>query len=387
MTHGTSAHGAGLSGRWADTGREEGDGAWRRWTAGVGLRIEGIRAAGEAAPLQLLAVSAVAGLAVGLAITEAWRVADVGPSGPAGLHLALLAVACAVAALTALWPGGQAEPAPRQEHLAGSNQLLAQLHHDLRTPLNAMIGFSEVMLRELHGPLGNARYQEYAAHISESGGRLLKASEDALAVATAMSALVTDRQAERRERRPAAALVQEAWVASAVAGSDVRLNLEGCWAVEIECDGQATSLALQHLLGEAMARARPGGVIAATGRYTSGARYIEIAVEPCRGARDGQREERHSQDGLVAAGGGLRVILARSLLEMQGATLSVCSMPHAEGWSAGIGFPLPAGRRPRLPRRRPTAGSPRLVFQGRREDFGGVSAARASAGSRAAPPV
>jgi K+-sensing histidine kinase KdpD len=385
MTHGTSAHGAGLSGRWADTGQEEGVGAWRRWTAGVGLRIEGIRAAGEPAPLHLLAVSAVAGLAVGLAITEAWRVADVGPNGPAALHLALLAVACAVAALIGLRSGDRAEPAPRREQLAGSNQLLAQLHHDLRTPLNAMIGFSEVMLRELHGPLGNARYQEYAAHISESGGRLLKASEDALAVATAMSALVTDRRAERRERRPAAALLQEAWVALAVAGSDVRLDLEHCGAIEIECDGQATSLALQHLLGEAMSRTRPGGVIAATGRYSTCVRYIEIAVG--ERARDGQREERHGQEGPAEAGSGLRIILARSLLEMQGATLSVCGAPHAEGWSAGISFPLPAGRRPRLPCRRPTAGSPRLVFQGRREGFGGVSAARASAGSHAAPPA
>jgi K+-sensing histidine kinase KdpD len=305
------------------------------------------------------------------------------------LHLALLAAACAVAALVVLWPAARPEPprAPRREQSAaeGSNQLLAQLHHDLRTPLNAMIGFSEAMLRELHGPLGNARYQEYAAHISESGGRLLKASEDALAVATTMSALVADRRAERRERRPAAALLRDAWVA--LAGPDVRLNLEDCGTVEIECDGQATSQALQHLLGEAMARTRPGGVIAATGHRTTGACCIEIAAEPSARARDGQREEQHGRESLAAAGGGLRVILARSLLEMQGAALSVCGAPHTEGWSARIAFPLPAGTRPKSRHRRPTAGSPWLVFQGRRGGFGGVSAARASAGSHAALPA
>ena len=69
---------------------------------------------------------------------------------------------------------------------------MAQMSHELRTPLNAVIGFSEVMLRELYGPLGHARYQEYAHHISESGGRLLKSSEDALAVTEAMSALIAD---------------------------------------------------------------------------------------------------------------------------------------------------------------------------------------------------
>ena len=78
----------------------------------------------------------------------------------------------------------------------GLRDLMAQMSHELRTPLNAVIGFSEVMLRELHGPLGHARYQEYAHHISESGGRLLKSSEDALAVTEAMSAL--DRRSHAR---------------------------------------------------------------------------------------------------------------------------------------------------------------------------------------------
>ena len=67
------------------------------------------------------------------------------------------------------------------------------------------------MLRELHGPLGNARYQEYAHHITESGGRLLKSSEEALAVTEAMTALMADRGRGKRERLIAATLLRDAW--------------------------------------------------------------------------------------------------------------------------------------------------------------------------------
>ena len=98
--------------------------------------------------------------------------------------------------------GGTARAMPPKSTLAatGVDQLLAQMSHELRTPLNAMIGFSDVMLRELYGPLGHTRYQEYAAHISESSGQLLRSAEDALAVTETMSAVMADRLAGRCER-------------------------------------------------------------------------------------------------------------------------------------------------------------------------------------------
>ena len=53
------------------------------------------------------------------------------------------------------------------------SRFLASMSHELRTPLNAIIGFSEVMTHEMFGPIGAARYLEYAKLIHESGGHLL----------------------------------------------------------------------------------------------------------------------------------------------------------------------------------------------------------------------
>jgi two-component system cell cycle sensor histidine kinase PleC len=60
--------------------------------------------------------------------------------------------------------------------------LLANVSHELRTPLNAIIGFSDLMRHQIHGPLGHARYDEYAGDIQRSGQLLLSLINDLLDV-------------------------------------------------------------------------------------------------------------------------------------------------------------------------------------------------------------
>ena len=50
---------------------------------------------------------------------------------------------------------------------------LAHLSHDIRTPLNHIIGFAELMRQETYGPLGDEHYATYAESIRTSGERLL----------------------------------------------------------------------------------------------------------------------------------------------------------------------------------------------------------------------
>lgn len=50
---------------------------------------------------------------------------------------------------------------------------LAHLSHDIRTPLNHIIGFADLMHQQTYGPLGDARYLGYVEAMKLSGERLL----------------------------------------------------------------------------------------------------------------------------------------------------------------------------------------------------------------------
>jgi PAS domain S-box-containing protein len=58
--------------------------------------------------------------------------------------------------------------------------MLARISHEVRTPLNAIIGFAEVMIGERFGKLGNERYVEYMKDIRASGERVIAIINDLL---------------------------------------------------------------------------------------------------------------------------------------------------------------------------------------------------------------
>ena len=274
---------------------------------------------------------------LGILLMTAWHGTEAAGATIAGLpalHLAfLMATGAAAAALTLMERNDARASAdsgirvPMSENGPdGLRDLMAQMSHELRTPLNAVIGFSEVMLRELYGPLGHARYQEYAHHISESGGRLLKSSEEALAITEAMSALIADRMQGARERLTAGSLVREAWKGTGVAeAGGLRLATTACNTCEIVCERRATLQALEHLLREAAGRAPAGSTIEVKGRRLGALRSLDILVA-------GQ-----GADVQTVGPGSLRVILARLLLETQGASLAA-GIDETGCWSAVVEF-------------------------------------------------
>ena len=69
----------------------------------------------------------------------------------------------------------QAEAANRVK-----SEFLAAMSHELRTPLNAIIGFSEMIEAEIFGPVGTAKYRDYAHDINASGLHLLAVINDIL---------------------------------------------------------------------------------------------------------------------------------------------------------------------------------------------------------------
>lgn len=66
----------------------------------------------------------------------------------------------------------QAKEAAEAANRAKS-EFLANMSHELRTPLNIINGFSEIIMKEIKGPLGNQDYRGYIEDIHQSGTHLL----------------------------------------------------------------------------------------------------------------------------------------------------------------------------------------------------------------------
>jgi len=63
------------------------------------------------------------------------------------------------------------------------SEFLATMSHEFRTPLNAILGFSEMMRAQFFGPLGSDNYKEYANDIHQSGEHMLHLVNDVLDIA------------------------------------------------------------------------------------------------------------------------------------------------------------------------------------------------------------
>lgn len=60
------------------------------------------------------------------------------------------------------------------------SDFLATVSHEVRTPLNAIMGYAEIIREEIVGPVGSPKYRDYARHIHRSGRHLLDLINDIL---------------------------------------------------------------------------------------------------------------------------------------------------------------------------------------------------------------
>jgi signal transduction histidine kinase len=77
-------------------------------------------------------------------------------------------------------PKPEEKPDPHASAAARRLEFLAKVSHEVRTPLNSIIGFAELMLGERLGPIGNPRYKGYVEDIHHSGLYALSLLNDLL---------------------------------------------------------------------------------------------------------------------------------------------------------------------------------------------------------------
>ena len=71
-----------------------------------------------------------------------------------------------------------------EEANQAKSEFLATMSHEFRTPLNAILGFADILSQQYLGPIGQKKYLEYAADIQASGKHLLELVNDLLDIST-----------------------------------------------------------------------------------------------------------------------------------------------------------------------------------------------------------
>lgn len=134
--------------------------------------------------------------------------------------------------------------------LRSRSEFLAGMSHDLRTPLNAVLGFSQMITGEVLGAIDNPQYSEYARHIQESGYDLLAKIEDLLEIASIEAGHVTlDRSSVRMGE-----ILKQVVDAQAhhTQGKGIRLV---CDATHKDVLLNVDRVKIQHILGHLVANA------------------------------------------------------------------------------------------------------------------------------------
>jgi len=221
---------------------------------------------------------------------------------------------------------------------------LACMGHELRTPLNHIVGFAEILRDERFGPLGNAKYKDYAADLAASGSHLNNMINDVLEMARGVDGrieLAEDDIDTEAAIRAAAAAVNDAVAASGLALTlDIAPNLPHLWA-----DPRRLRKCLDNLLSNAIKFTPAGGwiTIVAMADVFGGVNIdvidtgiglappdIDRALSPF-GQINGEINRRY--EGL-----GLGLPLVRELMKAHGGILSLAS-GLGVGTRASLRFP------------------------------------------------
>jgi len=203
---------------------------------------------------------------------------------------------------------------------------LAAVSHELRSPLNAILGFADILATEVDGPLtGEAR--EEVEQIRGSGKHLLDLINDILE----LSALESGQLQLSRTRVDLAAVasdvVREA--AGLVGARPVAVHLRGGGGIHARADAKRVRQILTNLVGNAIKFTQRGEVVVYVGREGPFARLTVSdtgpGISPKERAEIFQEYKQTKEERARRRGTGLGLAITRRLVQMHGGSIRVDS--------------------------------------------------------------
>ncbi|MDA0664480.1 MAG: PAS domain-containing sensor histidine kinase, partial [Proteobacteria bacterium] len=211
------------------------------------------------------------------------------------------------------------------------SSFIAHMSHEFRTPLNAIIGFSEMVAKESFGPCNPPRYVEYAGYIHNSGQHLLSLINDILD----LSKLESGKETLHLEALDLSVLIdsmtgivgpqaESAHVALAV---DCRLG-----GRLVLADERAVRQVLLNLLSNGIKFTPAGGTVTTMAEPVSGDRIrLTVSDTGCGIAADELPKicepyaRANNAETRAAAGTGLGLPIVKRLVERQNGAFTITS--------------------------------------------------------------
>ncbi|MBV9827500.1 MAG: HAMP domain-containing histidine kinase [Alphaproteobacteria bacterium] len=227
-------------------------------------------------------------------------------------------------------------------HARDKFQLLSSLSHELRTPLNHIIGFAEMLSSEALGPLGQARYKDYAGDIGTSGGSLLELLQAVLDLTQTEAGTVESAP----DRVSLNYVLHEAVARAHLAAEEreVRVVVRCSGAQWVNADPRLLKQILLHGLSLAIDNAGTGRQLEVT---VAPPQMGQVRLELAHGGPDWRLDDvppelRDGRIGLAPVTTGLSAIAVASPTALRLSLLR--SLVLAAGGQLGIGTPSAGGR-------------------------------------------
>lgn len=223
------------------------------------------------------------------------------------------------------------------------SDFLARMSHDLRAPLNAIMGFAEIIEQHLATRAADAKFASYARDIRSSGMLLQELISDILD----LSKIEAGKYELHEENVSLAALIVEmrTLFGGQADRGKVTLDLNADTELPlVRADERALRQALMNLVGNAVKFTEPGGRVTVAAHREPDGLHVTVAdtgigfdmaklptvLEPFGRVVDDRRHQRE--------GAGLGLAIVSTLMQMHGGRLAMESAP-GQGTRASLILP------------------------------------------------
>jgi len=238
----------------------------------------------------------------------------------------------------------QAALAEAERANSTKSHFLATMSHEFRTPLNAILGFSEMLRGQYFGPLGADTYTEYANDIHSSGKHMLALVNDVLDISTI--------EAGKRFLVKETIAIEDVLkhcirdVEKSADDNNINLVLEVLGDLpSLYADGRSVTQIIQNLLSNAIKFTDQKGTIVISAEATDGKMKISVK-DTGMGIPADQLpnitepfSQADSNPHRTQEGTGLGLSIVKSLVEAHDGTLEIIS-DLGKGTTVTVTFPV-----------------------------------------------